>query len=157
MTALEHKRFAPGIWGWDETVQQAYFQAFIALSGVRMSILLLDGRRVGMVNWSLPDAHTLEIENICFLPEYRSQGLGTTVLKKIISDSGTPVISLRVFKDNPAVHLYLRLGFKPVSETEHHYLLTRLQAPPAPPQDGGLSPLPIPPAQHKRSCFPCPN
>lgn len=47
--------------------------------------------------------------DIALLPQYRSRGIGTTVIRKLQS-KGKP-IGLNVATDNPAVRLYQRLGF----------------------------------------------
>ena len=51
--------------------------------------------------------------SIAVLPEYRNQGIGTSLLKQLISEAQNEfsALSLSVSADNPAVRLYLRLGF----------------------------------------------
>ena len=61
---------------------------------------------------------------IALLPDYRAQGIGTALLKQILSNaqhdysSACPGVCLSIRADNPALRLYQRLGFKPVAGTE---------------------------------------
>lgn len=57
---------------------------------------------------------------IALLPDYRAQGIGTALLKQILSTArrSYPGIGLSVRSDNPALRLYQRLGFEPVAGTE---------------------------------------
>ena len=64
----------------------------------------------------LSDPNSLFIAEICFLPQFRGQGLGTAFLEKAVAlaqDRSLPRLSLRVFSENSgAVRLYKRFGFK---------------------------------------------
>lgn len=108
------------IWGWNEEKQTDYFKAFLENAKENMNIIYARDRRIGMINWKT-DADTCELENICLLPEYRNQGTGSRLLTEIIENCGYSKIRLQVFKKNPAVHLYQRLGFSVVEETENHF------------------------------------
>jgi len=63
------------------------------------------------------DDNTPELA-IAVLPEYRGNGIGTMLLKEIISSVVNIFnrISLSVTIGNPAIHLYLRHGFNLVKE-----------------------------------------
>jgi len=52
--------------------------------------------------------------DIALLPEFRGRGIGAEILRKLQSN-GKKII-LHVLKQNPAVHLYTRLGFVSVNE-----------------------------------------
>lgn len=63
---------------------------------------------------------------ISVLPEYRNQGVGTALMQRmleLLQSAGYPQASLSVQKRNPAVHLYQRLGFQTIEETEEEYLM----------------------------------
>ncbi len=79
------------------------------------SIILVEGQEAGriLVDWSTREARVVDI---ALLPEFRGQGIGATLLRRIL-EIGKPV-SLQVRPENPARRLYLRLGFEVVSETE---------------------------------------
>ena len=108
------------IWGWDEEKQTDYFNAFMENAKENMNIVYSRGKRIGMINWSV-DGDTCELENICILPEYRNQGIGSRLLAETIESSGFSKVRLQAFKKNPVIHLYHRLGFSIVEETENHY------------------------------------
>ena len=53
--------------------------------------------------------------SISLLPGFRGRGIGTELMRKMLAkleDAGYARASLSVQKENPAVHLYERLGFK---------------------------------------------
>lgn len=108
------------IWGWDEEEQTDYFNVFLKNAKENMDIIYARDKRIGMINWSI-DRDTYKLENICILPEYRNRGIGSRLLTEIIESCGYSKIRLRAFKKNPVVHLYYRLGFSVVEETENHY------------------------------------
>ena len=60
------------------------------------------------------DSETPELA-ISILPEFRSYGIGTKLMKKLLEvlrENGYKRTSLSVQKDNPAVRFYQRLGYK---------------------------------------------
>ena len=64
------------------------------------------------------------IIDIALLPEFRGQGTGSIILSQIIeqaSDHGK-VVRIHVEQNNPAMKLYLRVGFRKV-ETKGLYIL----------------------------------
>ena len=70
----------------------------------------------------------LRIIDIALLPEYRRQGLGTAILSGILDEArrlGRPV-TIHVEHNNPAFHLYTRLGFRQI-EDQGVYLLMQWQ------------------------------
>jgi ribosomal protein S18 acetylase RimI-like enzyme len=57
----------------------------------------------------------LEIRDLQVVPAYRSRGIGTWAVAQAKSEAasrGLEELRLRVYTDNPARHLYARLGFK---------------------------------------------
>jgi ribosomal protein S18 acetylase RimI-like enzyme len=63
---------------------------------------------------------------IALLPEARGQGIGTRLMEHLITeahDAGYPGISLSVSCQNPARHLYERLGFRIVQEDEESVVM----------------------------------
>ena len=66
------------------------------------------------------DGETPEL-TIAVVPSRRGRGLGDQLLTALLDqarEDGFPAISLSVEKDNPALHLYERLGFQPVKEMD---------------------------------------
>jgi ribosomal protein S18 acetylase RimI-like enzyme len=58
------------------------------------------------------------IIDIAFLPQWRGQGLGGTLLRELIDEAGRAgkPMSIYVEKANPAMRLYERLGFTRIEE-----------------------------------------
>lgn len=114
--------YVEALWGWNEADQRRRFAVFMEEgAGEMMAILLKDGKAIGMTNYEFAGEDTLDICNICLLPEYRGQGIGGELLRQYIVQSTRPVIALQVYKDNPARRLYERLGFRVCEETDSHY------------------------------------
>lgn len=115
--------YVEALWGWNEADQRARFDRFINEDGdgERMYLLLRDGQTIGMTNYEFSGPDTLDICNICLLPDCRGKGIGTALLGQYIAQSTRPVLTLQVYKNNPARRLYERLGFRTYEETETHY------------------------------------
>ncbi|MEM9509197.1 MAG: N-acetyltransferase [Cyanobacteria bacterium P01_E01_bin.35] len=66
------------------------------------------------------DDHTPEL-SIAVLPEYRDRGIGTKLLTILFAEikSSYSAVSLSVSVNNPALHLYHRLGFEVVSQDDN--------------------------------------
>ncbi len=63
---------------------------------------------------------------ISLLPEYRGQGTGTRLLNallRLLRENGYQRASLSVQKENPALRLYQRTGFRIVAEKGTEYLM----------------------------------
>ena len=63
---------------------------------------------------------------ISLLPEYRGRGIGTqllTALLRLLRENGYRQVSLSVQKENPALRLYQRTGFRILAETGPEYLM----------------------------------
>ena len=66
----------------------------------------------------------IRIIDIALLPEFRKQGIGTTLLEGILEEgkSQNLPVTIHVERFNPALHLYERLGFRQI-EDKGVYLL----------------------------------
>jgi GNAT superfamily N-acetyltransferase len=70
-------------------------------------------------------ADEIRIVDIALLPAYRKQGIGSRFLKDLLAEArqaGLPV-SIHVERNNPALQLYRRLGFQPVSDSGVYILM----------------------------------
>ena len=110
------------IWGWDEAQQEQRFRDRFNPSTCK--IITVEGQDVGVLcieeQEDRVSLHIIEI-----LPEFQNHGIGTFVLRTILAEAqrkGKPTV-LQVFKINPALRLYQRLGFVITGETETHYLM----------------------------------
>lgn len=66
--------------------------------------------------------------SISLLPAYRGLGIGTQMLNgllRLLQENGYLRASLSVQKENPALHLYQRTGFRIVAEKGTEYLMLR--------------------------------
>jgi len=83
-----------------------------------------DGAAVGRI-YLHRQSEALRLIDIALLPEARNMGLGGALLKDLLDEgqaSGIPV-RIHVEKFNPAMRLYLRLGFTTVKELGVYELL----------------------------------
>jgi ribosomal protein S18 acetylase RimI-like enzyme len=89
----------------------------------QFQIVLLDGAPIGRLYVDRRAAE-IRIVDIALLPEHCGQGIGSHLLREILAEGqarGVPV-TVHVERFNPALHLYERLGFRPV-EDKGVYLL----------------------------------
>ena len=120
--------------GWDETQKAAFLRMqFDAQSsyyeehyrGAEFSVILSDlpAGRLYVARWK----EEIRIVDIALLPEYRRMGIGTLLLRDLISESeesGKP-LSIHVERFNPALRLYERLGFRAVEDKGVYLLMER--------------------------------
>ena len=73
------------------------------------------------------NAGALHILDITILPEYRSQGIGSAVLRRLFAEAvaGQPAKPVTIYVEsfNPSLALFRKLGFEAVSESGFHQLL----------------------------------
>ena len=117
---------------WDEARKSAFLRMqFDAqhqyyaenYSRAQFQIVLLDGAPIGRLYVDRRAAE-IRIVDIALLPEHCGQGIGSHLLREILAEGqarGVPV-TVHVERFNPALHLYERLGFRPV-EDKGVYLL----------------------------------
>ena len=69
----------------------------------------------------------IRLIDITLLPAFRNKGIGTFLLKDLIKKSikVQKKISLHVDPANPALHLYLDLGFIHIKNNGRHYYMER--------------------------------
>ncbi|MGN0457452.1 MAG: GNAT family N-acetyltransferase [Eubacterium sp.] len=63
---------------------------------------------------------------ISLYEEYRGKGIGTKLMKtmiKLLNERGYKQVSLSVQKENYAVKMYKKIGFKIVDENEQEYIM----------------------------------
>jgi ribosomal protein S18 acetylase RimI-like enzyme len=66
--------------------------------------------------------------NIQIRPTYQGKGAGSQAIRHCEKESikkGFDYMYLESFRDNPALHLYQRLGYKTYKVTESHYVLKK--------------------------------
>ncbi|WFF43170.1 GNAT family N-acetyltransferase [Salinicola endophyticus] len=78
----------------------------------RTEVVLIDAQPVGSLTWH-EGAISIRLLDIGLEARYRRQGLGERLLKELIdyADLQGKALELAVMRHNPALRLYLRLGF----------------------------------------------
>jgi ribosomal protein S18 acetylase RimI-like enzyme len=109
--------------GWDEARHARHFAQCIEQGHIR--IIELNGDRVGMVQvFDLPDA--FEVGEIQVQPKHQGLGIGTRVLEDIIALAHADRKAVRLsvaLKNERALRLYERLGFRRAGQSDTHNLL----------------------------------
>lgn len=77
-------------------------------------VVLVDGAQGGRL---IVDRSTdaIQVVDISLLPEFRGRGIGTRLLREVLADDRA--VQVHVERNNPALHLYERLGFVIVEDT----------------------------------------
>jgi ribosomal protein S18 acetylase RimI-like enzyme len=114
-------------WGWDENWQRDKFEENFDPAG--LLIVERDGDPIGQISVRRT-ADEIFLAAIEIAPEHQNQGIGSQLLKALLSESGQSQlpVTLQVLKVNPARRLYERLGFEHAGETSTHYLMRRKPA-----------------------------
>jgi GNAT superfamily N-acetyltransferase len=126
-------------WGWAPAQQEAFLRmqfharglAYQAsYPGAEHSIVLENGGPVGQIIVSRTAAE-LRLVDIALLPEHRNRGLGAHLISALIREADAAALPLRltVARGNPAIHLYLRLGFASTSEDAMYIEMERKPCP----------------------------
>jgi ribosomal protein S18 acetylase RimI-like enzyme len=100
--------------------QDAYYREHYRPAS--FDVIELDGEAVGrlyVARW----ADEIRIIDISLLPEHRSAGIGTHLIRSLLDEAAVTGkrLSIHVEKHNPALRLYKRLGFS-VAEDKGVYL-----------------------------------
>ncbi|HTF38910.1 MAG TPA: GNAT family N-acetyltransferase [Blastocatellia bacterium] len=87
-------------------------------------LLLLDGRRAGRVYLARGE-NEIRILDIALVPEHRNKGIGTRIIKDLLTESSQSRKPVRVYVEqfNPALALFERLGFSRAEDIGTHFLL----------------------------------
>ncbi len=107
------------IWGkWDDAWQRAEHRK--DFSAGQLEVVTYDNADAGYIYVCRYPDH-IQLADIAILPEFRNKGIGTHLIKQLLSEArsrGIPM-GLGVFKINPsALRLYKSLGFVQVSEDD---------------------------------------
>jgi ribosomal protein S18 acetylase RimI-like enzyme len=98
--------------------------------GSKHDIILLDGEIVGRL-WTWRGEAEIVGVDLIILPEYRSLGIGTMLLRELFDESEDTgkIFTFHVLKTNfQAIRLYQRLNCEFTGETVSHYSMRRLPA-----------------------------
>lgn len=114
-------------WGWEESMQQQFLQLqwmaqkhsyATQYPEAEHSAIIYQNTPIGRMIVAMND-ESITIVDITILSDYRNKGIATRIIQdlqaKALSSSRT--ILLSVLPHNPALLLYERLGFHPISRT----------------------------------------
>jgi ribosomal protein S18 acetylase RimI-like enzyme len=118
-------------WGWDRAQQdmflrmqfQAQHQAYeMEDEGTETNIILLEEKPVGRLIVNRTEDE-IQLTDIALLTEYRSRGVGAALIKNLFDEArrAGKTVRLHVLKNNRAIRLYERLGFKTTGENGVHF------------------------------------
>ncbi len=103
---------------WDEQAQHRIVEQAVGDPGT--SVLRADQRDAGWVQVE-EGPHVVLLKQLFLAPAARNRGLGTSFLNwmKERADRKRKDLTLDVLTNNPALRLYERLGFKPVTTSDN--------------------------------------
>lgn len=101
--------------------QTAHYELHYLQHGAIFRIILERGQAVGRF-YTFEGNEELRVVDIALIPEARGRGIGTEILKDLLSKSDKPV-TIHVEKQNPAMRLYERLGFTRIGEHGYYDLM----------------------------------
>jgi ribosomal protein S18 acetylase RimI-like enzyme len=106
------------LFGWDQRRQEEGFAEWFDLR--QASIIMADRRDVGWMQTRVNEGEVF-LGSLYVIPEMQRRGIGTHVLRELIAQStrSSQPLTLAVMKNNPAIHLYERLGFRLTREDRY--------------------------------------
>lgn len=116
--------------GWDETTRLAFLQQQSQAQarayrdrfpGSSYQIILWGEVPIGRLLVSrAPDE--IRVVDLALLPSHRGQGIGRSLFREILDESerSRKPVRMQVETSNPALRLYLRLGFVVISQSTLH-------------------------------------
>ena len=104
--------------------QRKYYQE--TFSNASFKIVLLDGEPIGRLYLDRR-VDEIRIIDIALLAMHRNLGIGSNLMQAILTEAQDAELPVRIHveRNNPALHLYQRLGFVQVGEKGLYLLLER--------------------------------
>lgn len=92
----------------------------------KFQILVCDGEDAGRLYLDYRQDE-IRIIDIALLPQYRGKGLGSRLLNSVVDEAGAKQLNVRIHveKNNPALSLYQRLGFKEIEDKGVYWLMEK--------------------------------
>ena len=93
-------------------------------AGASFDVIEIDGEAAGRLYVARGESEA-RIVDVALLPAWRGQGVGTALLRGLMDEAAAAgkFVTIHVEQTNPAMRLYLRLGFEPVADHGIHRLL----------------------------------
>jgi ribosomal protein S18 acetylase RimI-like enzyme len=107
--------------GWDPVKEEDQFRRQLRLDSTR---IIVENDAVVGYFMAYDQGRDVELHTLCISPEHQRQGLGATVIRRILADARRRErgVVLSVLKTNVGARsLYQRFGFVVTNETAHHY------------------------------------
>jgi len=94
--------------------------------GARFQIIIYNNKNAGRF-YTWENETEIRLLDITMLPQFRGKGIGTDLLRRLMQRSNKvqKKISLPVDASNPALKLYLRLGFIHIKNYGRYYYMER--------------------------------
>ena len=94
--------------------------------GARFQVIIYNKKDAGRF-YTGENETEIRLLDITLLPQFRGKGIGKHLLQRLIQRSNKvqKKISLHVMASNPALKLYLRLGFVHIKNDGFHYYMER--------------------------------
>ena len=119
------KWYIEKIYGWDSKIQIELTKKEVNENLFNMNIIQQAGKDIGLLTFYYDDIGDARIGMFAILPKFQGKGIGTQILRNILEDNADIRIYLKTYKENPARHLYRKVGFKKYDETDTHWLMKR--------------------------------
>ena len=116
------------IFGWDEARQIASFNGWFKPEEV--SVITVDGLDAGWIQQRL-DHDAVFLGSIYIAPRMQRRGVGSHVIRQLLDHARAQsrAATLAVMKNNSAIALYKRLGFRITHEDEYKFYMRAEVAP----------------------------
>lgn len=110
------------LFGWDQRHQEESFAGWFDLQ--QAAIIMADGRDVGWLQASANEREVV-LGSLYVIPEMQRLGIGTHILRELMAEArrASKPLTLAVMKNNPAIRLYERLGFRLTHEDEYKFYM----------------------------------
>ncbi|SHI14721.1 Ribosomal protein S18 acetylase RimI [Ferrimonas marina] len=122
------KNHIQSVYGWDEQVQQRFFEQGLNLGDTR--VLLWYGQAIGMLELQQSPEQDY-LAKLEILPSYQRRGIGAELITQLIANAQADHkrFALQVFRINPALRLYQRLGLSITDSNDTHHQMAIDPAP----------------------------
>jgi ribosomal protein S18 acetylase RimI-like enzyme len=107
-------------YGWPAVTLREQFRAEIDIATCHL--ISVDGRRAGYISIEDRDSFWY-IDAIAIARAYQSKGIGTLVLRDVLSEAGARPVRLNVLHVNRARLLYERLGFRTIRRDDQRQIM----------------------------------
>lgn len=107
---------------WQFDAQHTHYTQYFP--NARFDLILYKNRPIGRLYIDQREDE-IRIVDIALLPQYRNQGIGARLIKDVMTDATKHGLAVRIHVEhnNPAMHLYDRLGFKKINEEGIYWLM----------------------------------